>query len=91
MRYVTNKNQLPKIGHCAVLVFSSIYIPGDERSRTHPGHGYPETTEEVVKYIAFDTEQELTDWVAANETEQFVILNVSILQFKLEKKLKLTY
>ena len=29
----------------AVIVERSVYIPGDERSRTNPGHGYPATTE----------------------------------------------
>jgi len=41
------------------LVFSSITIPGDERSRTNPGHGYPEHTESTVQYIIFKYEN---DW-----------------------------
>lgn len=32
----------------AVLESSSIYVPGDERSRTHPGHGYPGGSEAIV-------------------------------------------
>jgi len=32
----------------------SVYIPGDERSRTHPGHGYPATTETYNSIRWFD-------------------------------------
>ena len=39
-------NDVPKDFHYAVLIFdsTSVYIPGDERSRTNPGHGYPAST-----------------------------------------------
>ena len=40
---------MPQTPHYAVLVYKvrRITIPGDERSRTHPGHGYPEHTDEI--------------------------------------------
>ena len=43
--------------HYAILTFGSTYIPGDERSRTNPGHGYPASTEYHVEYEAFTEEQ----------------------------------
>jgi hypothetical protein len=44
--------------HFAIIEFTSVWIPGDERSRTNPGHGYPEHNEDVVNYIAFTDEAE---------------------------------
>lgn len=35
----------------------NIYHEGDERSRTHPGHGYPaytETVEDIARFISYD-------------------------------------
>jgi hypothetical protein len=34
------------------------HIPGDERSRTNPGHGYPATTETNTQLEVFETEEE---------------------------------
>lgn len=51
--YVTRKADMPEGSHYAILVFRSMHIPGDERSRTNPGHGYPERTEHVVEYQAY--------------------------------------
>lgn len=87
MKYVTSKQDVPDAPHYAVLKFSSIFIPGDERSRTCPGHGYPESSQAVVEYIAFTTMQELETWVVEHEKDNYTILNVSRLAFKLEKKL----
>lgn len=65
MKYAYEAAAMPKAGqHFAIVEFSSIFIPGDERSRTNPGHGYPDRTEPTVRYITFDTEEE---WKAAIE------------------------
>ncbi len=49
--------KVPRGWHCAILVRrnESVYIPGDERSRTNPGHGYGEETRHysVTEYHAF--------------------------------------
>ncbi len=68
MNYVSDKNNIPTIPHFAALVFESITIPGDERSRTNPGHGYPEHTESIVKYITFTGRPEMEKWVNEQET-----------------------
>lgn len=34
----------------------NIYHEGDERSRTHPGHGYPAYTETVKTYDEYESE-----------------------------------
>lgn len=50
MKYISNKNEIPKDPHYAIILFGSIYIDGDERSRTHPGHGYPAHSENKIDY-----------------------------------------
>lgn len=49
---------VPQVPHWAILRFSSILVPGDERSRTAPGHGYPERTESTMGYQWFLDEEE---------------------------------
>jgi hypothetical protein len=51
--------------HWAILTFEQRYIPGDERSKTHPGHGYPGGTENYCSCRAFLNE---ADWKAEIET-----------------------
>ena len=55
-KYVKRKNDVPTEPHWAILTFSSVYIPGDERSRTNPGHGYPAETKPIVEYEVYLTE-----------------------------------
>lgn len=47
---IGNPNDFPKGEHLAIISFGSIYIPGDERSRSNPGHGYPASTETTINY-----------------------------------------
>lgn len=42
----------------AIIEFGSIFIPGDERSRTNPGHGYPERYETTTNIIVFSSKDE---------------------------------
>lgn len=48
-----------------VITKSSMYIPGDERSRTNPGHGYPERYEEVQNVRRLRSKQELESYILA--------------------------
>lgn len=52
-KYVHSPNDVPQEEHYAILEFGSISIPGDERSRTNPGHGYPASVESKTDYIVF--------------------------------------
>lgn len=54
--YVSSADKMPKCEHWAIIRSSSVSIPGDERSRTAPGHGYPEHTDHYITYEAFETE-----------------------------------
>jgi hypothetical protein len=58
MNWAYIKKDVPTDEHYAILEFSSIHIPGDQRSIDAPGHGYPERIEQVVKYIVFETRAE---------------------------------
>lgn len=42
-KLIKGAEQVPSEEHFAILVYehSSVHVPGDERSRTNPGHGYP--------------------------------------------------
>lgn len=43
---------IPTTPHYAIITRRTIRHEGDERSRTHPGHGYA-YNEEVVEYTAY--------------------------------------
>lgn len=52
-KYVKQPSEIPTTEHWAILTSESVTIPGDERSRTAPGHGYPEHTENYLSYAAY--------------------------------------
>lgn len=47
----------------AALVKTSTNVEGDERSRTHPGHGYPAHTVEGLEIVKFHDQTEMEAWV----------------------------
>ena len=57
--YPKEVGELPKSEYWAILTPKSTHIPGDERSRTNPGHGYPESTERSWSIEVFTSE---ADW-----------------------------
>lgn len=58
MKYCHSKSDIPSGPHWAIVEFVKVFIPGDERSRTNPGHGYPASTETYANYVAYDNEDE---------------------------------
>lgn len=52
----------------AALVSRSVTIPGDERSRTNPGHGYPEHTESYMDIVEFKDKAAMEAWVKRETT-----------------------
>lgn len=64
-------NQIPTEPHYAALVTKSTYIPGDERSRQAPGHGYPAHTQLSIDYIAFESEAEMQGWAQKREAQKY--------------------
>lgn len=75
MKYVRKLSDIPKEPHYVIVKIGSVHIPGDERSRTHPGHGYGERTEhypemrvttdktlwekEIAEELQYDPKQQL--------------------------------
>lgn len=60
-KFIHNKNDVPDEPHWVILEFSSIHVPGDERSKTNPGHGYPARSEPIVTYRAFTNREDWED------------------------------
>lgn len=52
--------EIPNEESFAILYPESHTVPGDERSRTNPGHGYPEHTVEYWRIELYKNEE---DWV----------------------------
>lgn len=72
-KFVNTLEDLP-LTECWVIVKDeAVHYEGDERSRTHPGHGYPEHTDRFVKvYEVYGNEEEFkTALGRAAETKQF--------------------
>lgn len=57
MTEVKGPDDVPNGHHFAVIIFGtgSVDVPGDERSRTCPGHGYPAYTQTYNDYHYFVT------------------------------------
>ncbi len=57
-KIVCSFGDVPKGHHWMILTFSTVHTPGDERSRTNPGHGYPASDDPVAHYEAFTDKAE---------------------------------
>ena len=51
--------------YLVVLDKGSVHVPGDKRSRTHPGHGYPAHTVNYRDVVIFEFGNDETSWRAA--------------------------
>jgi hypothetical protein len=69
--FVSTKDKFPSAPHWAILKFSSTHVPGDERSRTNPGHGYPAHSVDNVSYEAYYTEEKFLAAVAELENGSY--------------------
>ena len=50
MNYVIDLlTDIPKGEHYVIVKTRKIFIPGDERSKTNPGHGYPQRIETCIE------------------------------------------
>jgi hypothetical protein len=65
MKQVTKPSDVPNGAHYAVLVYETrtVHIPGDERSRTNPGHGYP-AHDETFRTTEHCVTTDRADWLA---------------------------
>jgi hypothetical protein len=58
-KYVHTIDDVPNGEHFVIIKNNGVRIPGDERSRTNPGHGYPEHTENYLSYEVYLTKEKL--------------------------------
>ena len=65
----------------AAIINSSYTVPGDERSRTNPGHGYPEHTVQYQEFREFKDYNEMEQWVKDQERTQYSIRKYRIISF----------
>lgn len=70
-KFCSDTSEIPKVPHWAAFQGTSVHIPGDERSRTHPGHGYPESSHSYLYYIAFESEADMNLWVNEESKSQY--------------------
>lgn len=69
--YVSQVSDMPKVSHWAIITYESQHIPGDERSQTHPGHGYGPSTNYYVSYKAYLDEETWKAAVIEHQTPKF--------------------
>lgn len=56
-KYAHSIDDIPQTSHWAIMSLQCIEIPGDERSRNCPGHGYPAHTVRLFNYEVYLTEE----------------------------------
>lgn len=49
-KFCDKPSDIPDGHHYAIIEFRKIHVPGDERSRTNPGHGCPAHDEKVTSH-----------------------------------------
>lgn len=54
-----------------IITDVSVTTPGDERSRTHPGHGYPESTDTYQRVQFFENKEEWQERVAVLQRQRY--------------------
>jgi hypothetical protein len=58
-KYVSEEKDIPDVEHWAIFKGDSVHIPGDERSRQSPGHGYPAGDRKFISYEVYLTQEKL--------------------------------
>jgi hypothetical protein len=70
-KFINNPKDIPDVEHWAIIEQDSVYIPGDERSRTNPGHGYPAQTRDFISYEMYLTEDKLLQAIKELEDPKY--------------------
>jgi hypothetical protein len=85
-KYCHQLDDIPKVPHFVIMSGTSVTIPGDERSRTNPGHGYPESTNHYLDYEAYLTEEKWKEQIAylVKEHRRFKAFKVFPAEIKTE-------
>lgn len=93
-KYVSQVTDVPDKEHWVIVKTNGVYIPGDERSRTNPGHGYPARTENFLSYEVYLTEEKLLEAIEELEKPRYggnrtayKVLKVTPVKVKTEMKI----
>ena len=89
--FVHREEHMPKEYHWAILRYTSICIPGDEPSRTNPGHGYPEENQPVVEYEAFLTEEKWLERIKQLKEHQDTFTAMEVRPATVETRIEVRY
>lgn len=91
---VKKPSQVPRGRHYAIIVYqtTNVFIEGDERSLTNPGHGYPAHTETFhsFQHLVTQSRQEWEDNVKHREElgqkdyVAFIVTDVAKITMKVE-------
>jgi hypothetical protein len=65
--YLSSLDQFPDTPHWVIMSTESYHVPGDERSRQCPGHGYPAHTITKINYEIYHNEE---DWLASIQSRE---------------------
>lgn len=68
----------------AALIEESYYTPGDERSRTNPGHGYPGGTTYYTGIRKFKDKEEMINFVRQHKSCKYELICYSELKVETE-------
>lgn len=70
-KYATEITDVPDKEHWVILLNDGVYIPGDERSITNPGHGYPEEKRSFLSYKIYLTKEKLLEAIQELENPKY--------------------
>jgi len=70
-KYVRQATDVPDTEHWVIVRTDGVYIPGDERSRTNPGHGYPAETKNFLSYQVYFTQEKLLEAIKELEEPKY--------------------
>jgi hypothetical protein len=92
VKRVRQPSDVPEGPHTAVLVYktTSTYVPGDERSRTNPGHGYPggyDIHDSFEHYVSTN-DADVVEFLRKLELPEFSAPKVPYVVLDVESKLK---
>jgi hypothetical protein len=90
-KFVHKASDIPNEEHWAIIKTDGVYIPGDERSRTNPGHGYPAETRNFIAYGAYLTEASLLSAIKdmEGETKEYKVIKVTPVKIMREVSIRL--
>lgn len=97
IKFCPTRELIPTNSHWAIIEFKRIFVPGDERSQSHPGHGYGDSWETLLSYWAYDNEIEWKSDLAqrvkdgALDTKKFVAMKVIPADISFQTVIDITY